>query len=77
MVDTTSILVENAFTSEIKDRAGSTLAPAKPAAAEMEMSANPLMNTSETVITADRSLPSHSTENAAMMESLELASIAF
>src|SRR5262245_40541058 len=71
-----STLVGNAFTSERYDRDESTLAPGEPAARESVRSATlPDRNVSDTLMTTDRSLPSHSTLNDATIASVALASM--
>ena len=69
------MFVGNAFTSLRNDRDESTLAPGTPAARLIAMSAMPKMNVSDTLITIDRSLPSHSMLNTAMMASVAEASM--
>src|SRR5687768_7428520 len=59
----------NALMSEMYDRDSSTLPP-DPTARVMGMSLNPLRNMFATLMTAERSLPSHSTLKVAMIESM-------
>ena len=66
----------NAFTSVRYDRDESMLPPGPPDARDRGRSGNPLSITSDTLMTALRSLPSHSTEYEAMMASVAAASTA-